>query len=685
MSQFCCGVRAYYIPGVRCMLKANPFPAAGYANGSQGRMIGIVHDDSDYVLPSGSPGEMIMIPPPRFVIMEVHHKGKEKKTSIFPCERKQSILEYKRDGKDCSYRCWSNMVVLTFALTIHECQGQTLPRIILLLGRLPGMYVGRITWSLLYVALSRTRRLSHIKFFPTGSFKYYHSMYFSHLLKLSMPANLKKWYRSYIDHSWDRNVLRKEHLQKVKDVEKRLKRIGEEQTKRLKWIELKSFLKQMDYKVTTRDRKMILFCKLKEHMMKKSLWTKSQNLESVRRKGNQDRKRKKPDDEVKSFQKSRSMLRVSKKLRRNKQSNGDYEILRRRSNQSRSTCVPLSNIRKAKVDRGMKRQRLDTSKDLVLRNVKQNLVSQYNFMNDIFHITPQHQTSVFNGLRNLGNTCYFNSVIQCLFHCPTFTAAVKNLPPVALTVDVLNHIRKLLRDINSLGPLPFIRPTECLSAALNIPECKTAGMILKGPQQDSSEFLGHLLEHFEQKFRPLSNMFEGQFVSIHKCQLCSHSYSTNQPFKQYTLQMDLPSTNGTETLDLYKLMDHYHQAGIIKGCTCSYCDSENSTKKKISIIALPRILVIHLSRFRGLSKINNYVRFPEQASIKYKIGNKGHNKQYLLMGIIVHLGPSISQGHYVSYFRAGGNWMKANDETVSAIRFQSVRRKKAYILFYEEI
>ena len=55
------------------------------------------------------------------------------------------------------------------------------------------------------------------------------------------------------------------------------------------------------------------------------------------------------------------------------------------------------------------------------------------------------------------------------------------------------------------------------------------------------------------------------------------------------------------------------------------------------------------------------------------------------MAIIVHLGPSISQGHYVSYFRAGGNWMKANDETVSAIRFQSVRRKKPYILFYEEI
>ena len=173
------------------MLRANTCPQAGYAYGSQGRMIGVVHEDSNYVLPSGSPGEMIMIPPPQFIIMEVHHKGKESKTSILPCEKQETELKYYRNGKEQIYRCFSNMVVLTFSLTVHETQGQTLQRIILLLGRLPGMNVGRISWSLLYVALSRTRRLSHIKFFPTGSSKYYHSMYFAHLLKLKMPENLK--------------------------------------------------------------------------------------------------------------------------------------------------------------------------------------------------------------------------------------------------------------------------------------------------------------------------------------------------------------------------------------------------------------------------------------------------------------------------------------------------------------
>ena len=156
MSKFCPGVRAFYIPGVKCMLKANTLPQAGYANGSQGRMIGLVHEDPNYVLPNGFPGEMIMIPPPRFIVMEVNHVGKEKKTSILPCEQEATEIEYYRDRKKFVYRCWSNMVVLTFALTVHEMQGQTLRRVILLLGRLPGMNVGRISWSLLYVALSRT-------------------------------------------------------------------------------------------------------------------------------------------------------------------------------------------------------------------------------------------------------------------------------------------------------------------------------------------------------------------------------------------------------------------------------------------------------------------------------------------------------------------------------------------------
>ena len=60
-------------------------------------------------------------------------------------------------------------VNLAFARTIHEVQGQTLDRAVILLGRNIGRSIGRVNWSLLYVALSRVKKLEHVRFFPHGN------------------------------------------------------------------------------------------------------------------------------------------------------------------------------------------------------------------------------------------------------------------------------------------------------------------------------------------------------------------------------------------------------------------------------------------------------------------------------------------------------------------------------------
>ena len=243
----------------------------------------------------------------------------------------------------------------------------------------------------------------------------------------------------------------------------------------------------------------------------------------------------------------------------------------------------------------------------------------------------------------------------------------------------------LFRDMAGIGSFTYIIPTECLTAAMNIPECKRAGMIVDGPQQDAAEFLGHLLEHFHEKFRALAEIFEGQFVSRHTCQRCAHSYCTNQPFKLYTLQMDLPSTLEIQTFDIYKLMAYFHRETILYGYPCANCNSQDSTEKKISVVALPRVLVMHFSRFQGLQKMNKYVRFPALASIKYSVDDNEYTIQYQITGVVVHLGSSIASGHYISYVRAGENWFKINDDIVTTVRWNTVRRKKAYMLFYEQI
>ena len=143
--------------------------------------------------------------------------------------------------------------------------------------------------------------------------------------------------------------------------------------------------------------------------------------------------------------------------------------------------------------------------------------------------------------------------------------------------------------MNAGGSLPYVTPIECLTAVLNTSQCQEAGMRLNGIQHDSSVLL---LQHFFKKYRPLSDIFEGVMLSTQTCQECSHSFTTNEPFKLYTLQMDLPLTDNTQTYDLYTLMEHFHTGEIVSGYSCAQCDAQIQSR-------------------------SNYLSFPHQQSSLY--------------------------------------------------------------------
>ena len=675
------------------MLKVNTLPEAGYANGSQGRMIGVVHEDSNYVLPTGSPGEMIMIPPPSFIIMEVHHKGKVKKTSILPCKKQETELEYYRERKTCVYRCFSNMTVLIFALTVHEVQGQTLRRAILLLGRLPGMNVGKITWSLLYVALSRVRKLRHVKFFPTGSDRYFHSMYFAHLLKLKMPTNLKKWHRSYVNHTWDRNILRSEHEQSVRNVERRLKRLGKIKTKGLKWIELQSFLKQMGYKTTTKDRKPVLFCKLKEHMVKRSIWKNSRENVSCNRKSSRDKKRKVQEVDIESFEKSRSTMRQSKRLRRTKHPKNDHALQGRRS-QKNSTMKRLEHNRR------IKRKCLDGENDPVPQNVKRKKILRSNLENSPHMVPLETQTKIIlfpqqsdhkkeislKGLDNLGQTCYFNSIAQCLLNCSLFRNIIENIPKSTLCVTVLRELRLLFIQMTSKSSKTHISTSQCFAAIMDIPECKRAQMN-RNKQEDAAIFFLILMEYLRLKFKSLTAIFEGNFRSNVKCLRCSRSYFKTDSFK--VLSLCFPEGNykqdthiALHPYDLCKLLDDFVKPEIISGYFCTQCAAHHPAEKTLSIHSPPKVLVLQLKRFQGLQKIRNYVRFHSQLSLKYIRAGNEKRQHYRLSAVVVHIGQNLGNGHYLSFVNAGEKWFQCNDHVIQEVCWETIRLQEVYLLFY---
>ena len=127
------------------------------------------------------------------------------------------IWQIKREKK---YQCFSNELNLMFAMTIHETEGQTLMRVILLLGRQRGVSVGKINWSLLYVALSRTKDLDHIRFLPSsGGWQD-----FEFLTKLKPNSTFKKWTESYKNNRWDPDSLIKKQNKNEKIIEQLVKR-----------------------------------------------------------------------------------------------------------------------------------------------------------------------------------------------------------------------------------------------------------------------------------------------------------------------------------------------------------------------------------------------------------------------------------------------------------------------------
>ena len=178
-------------------------------------------------------------------------------------------MDYKRDGKDKKFYCMSNSVNLKFAFTIHETQGQTLEKVLLLLGRMPGLHVGDISWSLLYVALSRTRELQDIKFFPCGWSGFSN---FKHLTRLKPSSSFVKWNSGYRDHVWCAEILEAQNRRNQIYVENKLVRQGPAVSLKKTNDILIGYLKGFGYKVVSKTDRKTLQTSIMHHMERKKLW-----------------------------------------------------------------------------------------------------------------------------------------------------------------------------------------------------------------------------------------------------------------------------------------------------------------------------------------------------------------------------------------------------------------------------
>lgn len=308
------------------------------------------------------------------------------------------------------------------------------------------------------------------------------------------------------------------------------------------------------------------------------------------------------------------------------------------------------------------------------------------------------------GLKNLGNSCYLNSVLQCL----TYTPPLANF--------CLNHLHSSLCDsaVDRKRECPFCILEKRIVRSLSMDLTQDAPSKIQsclrifaehfrlGRQEDAHEFLRYVIDACHntclrlKKLRRKGNndngpsttsvvkdIFGGALQSQVKCLSCGAE--SNKTDEIMDISLDVLHFNS-----LKQALQNFFQPEVLDGNNkykCDNCKKLVSARKQMSILQAPNVLVIQLKRFEGLygGKIDKLIAFEEVlvlSSYMNKASQDSH-PEYNLFATIVHSGYSPESGHYYAYIKdAMGRWYCCNDSYVSLSTLQGVLSEKVYILFF---
>ncbi|XP_042873496.1 ubiquitin carboxyl-terminal hydrolase Usp2-like isoform X2 [Penaeus japonicus] len=333
------------------------------------------------------------------------------------------------------------------------------------------------------------------------------------------------------------------------------------------------------------------------------------------------------------------------------------------------------------------------------------------------------------GLRNIGNTCFMNSVTQCLSNTRCLLEYLVrdgyssdiNTTISTMKGDLIRAFASLLSDMWNEGA----DSSRALNTGPFKAQLQRFAPVFSGYQQhDAQEFLRKLLEGLHEdvnrvtaKPKPITedidddlddnqkameswkrylryddskivDMFVGQLKSSLQCSVCGHCSVTFDPF--WDLSLPIPSKSGQVRIS--QCLDLFTKEEVLDGDerpTCSKCKERRKMTKSFSIQKFPKVLVLHLKRFSPLErwrgKLSCTVEFPlEGLTLSKYASNSSTSPLYNLIGVANHSGTTYS-GHYTAYCKHpySGSWHEYNDSRVSNISTGRICSPEAYVLFYE--
>ena len=300
------------------------------------------------------------------------------------------------------------------------------------------------------------------------------------------------------------------------------------------------------------------------------------------------------------------------------------------------------------------------------------------------HPTLSHEWEsvqrVGGGLRNLGNTCFLNAVLQCLHYTPSLHYHL-----------VRDHKRACVSQMT--GDHCWLCEMSRVCKQLSMGACVPSGIVSRlkmvarhfkpGRQEDAHEFLRCFLDAlFGSKNEDISKAIFGGSVASHiQCGKCGYVSITRDPV------MDVSLDCAPTLQQAFKSYTRKEQLSKQNQYKCSKCNQASEATRWARFGQLPSVLVCHLKRFTNQGgKLDKSVEYPCELDLEEL--DDGVKVKYKLYAVVVHEGYSSHSGHYYSFVQASNHlWYLMNDERVHQVSLQTVLKQQrgAYMLFYRRV